>query len=131
MSITPRVDMIGLTVADIPRSLAFYRLLGLKVDDPEEGRPYVEASLPGGIRLSWNAESLMKTLHPDWQAPRGQSMNLAFHCETPAGVDETYAALVEAGHRGVKPPWDAFWGQRYALVADPDGHTVDLFAPSS
>lgn len=129
MKTTPRLDMIGLTVADIPRSLAFYRLLGLDVADPEADRPYVEATLPGGIRLSWNAESLMKSLHPDWQPPRGQRTSLAFHCGTPAGVDATWAALVEAGHTSQRAPWDAFWGQRYALVSDPDGNTVDLFAP--
>jgi catechol 2,3-dioxygenase-like lactoylglutathione lyase family enzyme len=28
-----------------------------------------------------------------------------------------------------KEPYDAFWGQRYANVADPDGNAVDLFAP--
>ena len=26
-------------------------------------------------------------------------------------------------------PWDAFWGQRYAIVTDPDGNHVELFAP--
>jgi uncharacterized glyoxalase superfamily protein PhnB len=26
-------------------------------------------------------------------------------------------------------PWDAFWGQRYAVVHDPDGNGVDLFCP--
>jgi hypothetical protein len=25
-------------------------------------------------------------------------------------------------------PWDAFWGMRYAVVFDPDGRPVDLFA---
>jgi len=33
------------------------------------------------------------------------------------------------GHRAHKAPWDAFWGQRYAQVLDPDGNSVDLFAP--
>ena len=27
-------------------------------------------------------------------------------------------------------PWDAFWGQRYAVLHDPDGHQVDLYAPT-
>lgn len=35
---------------------------------------------------------------------------------------------VEAGIGGHLPPWDAFWGQRYAVVHDPDGTPVDLFA---
>jgi uncharacterized glyoxalase superfamily protein PhnB len=36
--------------------------------------------------------------------------------------------LAALGH-GRKEPWDAFWGQRYAVVADPDGNHVDLYAP--
>ncbi len=129
MATSPRVDMIGLTVADIPRSLKFYRLLGLDVPDPAPDRPYAETTLAGGIRLSWNTAALMQKLHPEWEDPRGQRINLAFHCETPAGVDATHAAIVEAGYDSVRAPWDAFWGQRYALVRDPDGNTVDLFAP--
>jgi hypothetical protein len=26
-------------------------------------------------------------------------------------------------------PWHAFWGMPYAIVHDPDGNPVDLFAP--
>ena len=33
-----------------------------------------------------------------------------------------------AGYEGHKEPWDAFWGHRYAIVHDPDGNGVDLFA---
>jgi uncharacterized glyoxalase superfamily protein PhnB len=56
---------------------------------------------------------------------------LAFDCGDPTGVDETFALLVDAGHDGHLAPWDAFWGQRYAVVHDPDGNAVDLFAPLS
>lgn len=28
-------------------------------------------------------------------------------------------------------PWDAFWGQRYGILNDPDGNTIDLFCPLS
>lgn len=37
--------------------------------------------------------------------------------------------MIAEGFNGKKEPWDAFWGQRYAQIEDPDGHTVDLFAP--
>ena len=40
-----------------------------------------------------------------------------------------FQALTDAGFKAVKEPWEAFWGQRYAAVADPDGNQVDLFAP--
>jgi uncharacterized glyoxalase superfamily protein PhnB len=58
-----------------------------------------------------------------------QRMALAFHCDTAQGVDETFKKVVSAGFKTGKEPWDAFWGQRYASVLDPDGNSVDLFAP--
>jgi uncharacterized glyoxalase superfamily protein PhnB len=36
--------------------------------------------------------------------------------------------LTGAGYEGHLPPWDAVWGMRYAVVHDPDGTPVDLFA---
>jgi uncharacterized glyoxalase superfamily protein PhnB len=38
---------------------------------------------------------------------------------------------VAAGFHGEKEPWDAFWGQRYAQLHDPDGVPVDLYASLS
>ena len=48
---------------------------------------------------------------------------------TRRGRRPSLRGLVAAGGRGHKEPWDAFWGQRYAEVLDPDGNVVDLFAP--
>jgi uncharacterized glyoxalase superfamily protein PhnB len=31
----------------------------------------------------------------------------------------------------LQPPWDAFWGARYAIVEDPDGIAVGLMSPIS
>ena len=39
-----------------------------------------------------------------------------------------YRTLMAAGVESHKEPWDAFWGQRYAVVKDPDGNHIDLFA---
>ena len=36
--------------------------------------------------------------------------------------------LVGAGYEGHSAPWDASWGQRCAVVHDPDGRPVDLSA---
>ena len=44
-------------------------------------------------------------------------------------MDERYEQVTAAGFVGEKEPWDAFWGQRYAQLRDPDGVPVDLFAP--
>ena len=123
-----RLAAIGITTSDIAASARFYRLLGLDVPEPDDG-PHHDVELPGGIRLMWDTEELMRQLDPEREEPRGQRMALAFECESAAEVDATYTRLVDAGYEGKKAPYDAFWGQRYANVVDPDGNIVDLFAP--
>ncbi len=78
----------------------------------------------------WDSVDVIKSFDPDWQQPEGRGrIALAFLCDSPQDVDRVYAELVAAGATAHKEPWDAFWGQRYAEVLDPDGNTVDLFAP--
>jgi uncharacterized glyoxalase superfamily protein PhnB len=123
------VDMIGLVVSDIAASLRFYRLLGLDVPADSGGEPYVDVITPNGYRISWNSVEMVRELDPDWEEPRGQRMSLAFKCSSAGEVDAVFATIVAAGYTGHKAPWDAFWGQRYAVVVDPDGNKVDIFAP--
>jgi len=121
--------MIGLVCADIDASLDFYRALGLDVPSGAAGEDHVETKLPSGVRLAWDSIDLIKKLEPDWVAPVGRRMGLAFLCESPAEVDTAFSNVTEAGYKAHKEPWDAFWGQRYAQLVDPDGNVVDLFAP--
>ena len=121
----PKLDAIGCVSADLGRTRAFYALLGVEV---AEGSDHVEATLPSGLRLMFDTEEVMRSFRPDWVPARGNTVALAFACASPAEVDEIYARVVAAGFHGEKEPWDAFWGQRYAQLADPDGTPVDLFA---
>ncbi len=125
----PSFSVVGLVVADMAASLAFYRRLGLDIA-PADAEPHVEVDLPGGLRLAFDTYETIRSFDPDFVAPAGGGrVSLAFRCADPAEVNATYAALVQAGHEGHHEPWDAFWGQRYAVVHDPDGNAVDLFAP--
>ncbi len=121
-------DLVGIVVKEMPRSLAFYRLLGLDIPAEADAEPHVEITLPGGFRIAWDTVEIVKGLLPDWREPSGHRMGLAFKCDSPGDVNRLYETLMKAGYRGLKPPWDAFWGQRYAIVVDPDGNLVDLFA---
>ena len=127
---TPRPAAIGLVVADLAASIAFYRLLGLAFPaDIDETAGHVECQLGGGIRLLLDTRETVAAFLPGWTAPTGSPRgSLAFEFDSPAEVDATYRQLTEAGHHGHKEPWDAFWGQRYALLLDPDGNGVDLYA---
>jgi catechol 2,3-dioxygenase-like lactoylglutathione lyase family enzyme len=123
-----KLDLIGIVAQDMARSLAFYRLLGLEIAPEADHEQHVEISLAGGLRLAWDTAALIKSIHPDWVEPAGHRMGLAFLCAAAAEVDGLYEQLTAAGYEGDKPPWDAFWGQRYAVIRDPDGNLVDLFA---
>jgi catechol 2,3-dioxygenase-like lactoylglutathione lyase family enzyme len=127
---TPQLDMVGLVVEDMARSLAFYRHLGLDLPASADTEPHVEVTLPGGLRLGWDTIETVRAFDPDYEAATGGfRMGLAFKVDSPADVDATYDKLVAAGYDGHLAPWDAFWGQRYAVVHDPDGNGVDLFSP--
>ena len=123
----PELNAIGIVVSDMATSIRFYRLLGLDLPDtPEEG--HVEASMPGGTRLMLDSEEVLRSFRPDWSRQTGNQVSLAFECSSPAEVDDVYARMTGGGFHGEKEPWDAFWGQRYAQLRDPDGVSVDLYA---
>lgn len=122
----PALAAIGIVTKDMKESVRFYRLLGVGVPDVTED--HLDATLPNGLRLMWDTLEMIKQLDPDWTEPRGQRMALAFECSSPGEVDATHARIKAAGFRSKKEPWDAFWGQRYAQVIDPDDNVVDLFA---
>jgi len=126
-----RLDVVGIVVKDMARSLAFYRQLGLEAPASADAEPHVEIALPGGLRLALDTQETIRSFDPEWQPPSGgHRISLGFRCNMPAEVDQVYGDLVGQGYEGHKAPWDAFWGQRYAEVLDPDGNVIDLFAPS-
>ena len=122
-------DLVGIVVRDMRASLEFYRRLGLDIPEGAENEPHAEATTPSGLRVAWDTAELIQQIDPAWTEPAGgHRIALAFLCSSPAEVDAKYDELANLGH-GHREPWDAFWGQRYAIVNDPDGNALDLFAP--
>lgn len=122
----PNLAAIGIVTADMASSVRFYRLLGISVPDPDGD--HLDATLPSGIRVMWDTVELIRQLDHEWVAPTGHRMALAFECASPGEVDAVYHGVVAAGFGSKKQPFDAFWGQRYAQVIDPDENVVDLYA---
>ncbi|MGW0615239.1 VOC family protein [Streptomyces sp. NPDC002788] len=126
----PQLSLFGIVVDDMPKALAFYRRLGLDIPAEADAQPHVETVLPGGVRLAWDTVETVRSYDPEWKAPSGSHrFAVAFEFPDAQAVDAKYAELVDAGYVGHVAPWDAVWGQRYAIVLDPDGTAVDLFAP--
>jgi catechol 2,3-dioxygenase-like lactoylglutathione lyase family enzyme len=123
----PQLNALGIVVSDMARSIRFYRLLGLDVPEtPDEG--HVDTFLPNGVRFMLDTEEMLLSFRPDWTRESGNQLGIAVECDSPAEVDEIYERMTSAGFDSEKEPWDAFWGQRYAQLKDPDGVPVDLYA---
>ena len=120
-------DAIGIVCEDLSKSIEFYSLFGLKFEKFGEG-DHVEATTKSGVRLMLDSETLMKQIDPNWKPPTGSRIGLCFIQENPNKVDELFNALITKGFKADKEPWDAFWGQRYAIVLDPDGNQTSIFA---
>ena len=123
----PQLNAVGIVVSDMEQSIRFYRLLGVEVPEtPGEG--HVDTFLTNGVRFMLDTEETVTSFRPDWSRRTGNQLGLAFECASPAEVDDVYSRVTSAGFHGEKEPWDAFWGQRYAQLQDPDGVPVDLYA---
>ncbi|MDQ2726950.1 MAG: VOC family protein [Actinomycetota bacterium] len=125
-----RPAIIELVVSDMAATLAFYRRMGVDVPSEADGEAHVHVDM-GGMLLAFDTEDTIRSFDPGWSPPTGggHRVALAFACDSPAEVDRAWEDLTDAGYEGHLPPWDAFWGMRYAVVFDPDGTPVDLFAP--
>ncbi|MBD1318402.1 VOC family protein [Gordonia hankookensis] len=125
----PTLNALSIVTADMSAALAFYRLCGLDIAAGAEQEPHAEATA-GSVRILFDTREVVESFTPQWSEPSGgHRMALAFECASPDQVDSQYARLIEAGHVSQREPFDAFWGQRYAVVLDPDGNPVDFYCP--
>jgi uncharacterized glyoxalase superfamily protein PhnB len=129
--ISPDLHMLNVIVGDMPASLEFYRRLGVAVPDGEaEPGAHVQLRMPGGFSLELDTAESARIWHAGWRADQASTgVVIGFALASREAVDERYAALTSAGYQGRQPPFDAFWGARYAIVADPDGNDVGLMSP--
>ena len=127
-----RLDAVGLIVSDLERSVRFYRAIGLPFPDGAEGSEHghAEVDVGGGFRLMLDAEASIASFDATWKPAEGGDPRaaLALRCPTVGDVDRLYSVALANGGRGHMAPWDAFWGQRYARLQDPDGNGVDFYA---
>lgn len=128
-----RLNGMDIVVSDVDATVAFYRSLGVDIPDEAVWRPkrkahHVEIRSTEGF--GWNIDSLEMTTGylPDWQAGR-DNIVLFFQVEDRTLVDDTFKKMTAAGYGVMRPPFEAFWGSRYAILKDPDGNNVGVMGP--
>jgi catechol 2,3-dioxygenase-like lactoylglutathione lyase family enzyme len=126
----PTFNQVNLVVRDMDAAVDFYRRLGVKIDDPPApwDRHHRTAAMPEGLDLDLDSREFAVTWNQGWPAGRA-GVVVGFQLPDRELVDQTYEDLAGAGYIGQQPPYDAFWGARYAIVEDPDGNPVGLMSP--
>ena len=111
----PSLNLLVIRSGDIDRSARFYELLGLVFTKHAHGSgPQHYAAEPG--------TSVFEIYPRRDEKDSTSSTRLGFRV---ANLDQTLAALEQAGAKIVSPLKDTPYGRR-AVVDDPDGHRVEL-----
>lgn len=110
------LTLVVLRSEDIFRAASFYSSLGLKfrMHQHGSGPEHFPAELSGGSVLE---------IYPESEAR--STLGLRIGLRVPS-VDEAVAALSDYPNAVLTIPCESEWGRR-AVVADPDGHVVELF----
>jgi catechol 2,3-dioxygenase-like lactoylglutathione lyase family enzyme len=124
----PTLTQLNILVRDMAATVAFYRRLGIEI--PTTGPVWDDdhrvADTSGGPDLEFDSRRFARK----WAADGSDAgIVLGFGVSSRQAVDRLYDDLIGAGHVGRRPPHDAFWGARYAIVEDPDGNPVGLMSP--
>jgi catechol 2,3-dioxygenase-like lactoylglutathione lyase family enzyme len=131
----PIFDQVNIVVSDFGRSLNFYRQLGVEFAEPgtdRTGDPFhANGETPNGLGFELDSAPFARVWNQSWAARSevAGSVVLGFGLASREEVDRVYAELITAGHPGLTPPHDAFWGARYAIIEDPNGIAVGLMSP--
>src|SRR5689334_24824955 len=107
--------MLNVVVHDMTASLDFCQRLGIAV--PGDGADaHVQLKMPGGFSLELYTAESARLWHAGWRAdPASAPVVLGFMLASRQAVDDRYAELTAAGYRSRQPPFNAFWGARYAI----------------
>jgi catechol 2,3-dioxygenase-like lactoylglutathione lyase family enzyme len=128
----PRLTVLTLGVADLPRATAFYRDgLGW----PTEGIVGTEFNhgavaffdLQPGLRLAlWARADLAHDVGLPVAPPSATECSLGHNVESIAAVDDVMAAAARAGAHIAKPAGKTFYGGYAGYFQDLDGHLWEV-----
>lgn len=123
-----KLDAVGVTSSNLRRTVEFYALLGFQFPEHKGDEQHLEPITPiGSARLMIDMKNVVKDIIGEDPKP-GNHSSFAIQYNCPEEINKIIEKVMNTGFKVVKEPWDAFWHQRYAVVEDPDGYRVDLYA---
>ena len=111
------LSAVTLAVADMERSVRFYRALGFETRYGGEDADFTSLTAGGSyLNLALRAG----------YAGAGPWGRAIFHV---SDVDAMYQRALAAGLEPSTQPRDAEWNERYFHISDPDGHEISFAKP--
>ena len=127
-----RITVITIAVADLEKSLAFYRDgLGLStkgiVGTEYEGGAVVFFNLKGGLILAlYPRKEIAKDAKVAVSPPSAAEFSIGHNVRTKDEGDAVMEQARKAGATMTKPAQDTFWGGYAGYFQDPDGHLWEI-----
>ena len=115
----PRLTLVTLGTADLPRAIRFYEALGwTRSVRAAQGVAFFQL---GGLALSlYPRKDLAEDAGVAAEGSGFRGFTLAYNTASREETDTVLKAAVEAGGRLVKPACEAVWGGYSGYFADPD-----------
>ncbi len=121
----PRLTLVTLGVADLPKARAFYEAWGWTASSTSQ--PSVVFFQANGLALAlFGRADLAGDAHVEDRPTGFAAITLAYNARSKEEADEVYALAVKAGAKAIKPLQDVFWGGYSGYFADPDGHLWEV-----
>lgn len=123
----PKVSLITLGVADLGRSIRFYKNgLGFPTHKYNEGDEAVFFRLEGTWLSIYSREKLAADATVAVTGSGFSGITLAHNVGSREAVDMVFGQAISVGGKAVKAPQDVFWGGYSGYFADPDGHLWEV-----
>ncbi|WP_195909024.1 VOC family protein [Microlunatus sp. Gsoil 973] len=127
------VVQVNFVVADLERSRDFYQRLGFSFRSRSRlGVDAVEAWVAdnGGVTVVLHSPEFARWWDAATPGPTSGGPQIDLELESADALQAVVDDLHTAGGTIGKEPTDMTWGQRFAIVVDPDGYRIGLKAPS-
>jgi uncharacterized protein len=128
----PRISVLTIGVADLEKSLAFYRDgLGLPTDGIV-GREFEHGAvaffnLSGGLKLAiWSQDDIAHDTGLSKKAISPTSFTIGHNVARREEVDQVMTEAAKAGAKIIKTAQDTFYGGYAGYFRDPDGHVWEV-----
>ncbi|MGN1066438.1 MAG: VOC family protein [Candidatus Fimimonas sp.] len=118
VNVKAQINLVTIWTNDVQKMKLFYtNVLGFQVESDLGNNLELKND---GVRFAICTRDVMLECSGEYgKQPCGQAFELAFPCESPADVDESFQMLVQKGATAVCPPKNMPWNQRTALLPTP------------